>query len=238
MPAVADLSLVREVTVADGVQVWCASLHQPPCVMDRMLALLSPDEHARAVKLRSNSKRNGFVIARGILRTLLGDISDSPPELVNFSYGKDGKPELARQSAGASIHFNISHAGDLALFAVARDRRTGVDLEWTEGAYPIEGVAARFFSPVERESLAAASPFNRRWVFFQIWARKEAYLKGRGEGISEWIYTTDFSSVSDYDPLGRQAGGPVYERGGWRVRDVAELPRGYVASVAIEGRRQ
>ncbi|MFN2398618.1 MAG: 4'-phosphopantetheinyl transferase superfamily protein [Gemmatimonadaceae bacterium] len=238
MPAVAELSPVRALMVADGVQVWRASLHQPAGVVDRMVALLSPDERARASRLRSDSKRNGFVIARGILRTLLGDVLDTAPELVTFSYGKNGKPELASQCGGASIHFNVSHAGDLAIFAVARDRRTGVDLEWTEGAYPIEGVAARFFSSVERESLAAASPFDRRRVFFQIWARKEAYLKGRGEGISEWIYTTDFTSVSDYDPSGRPAGGRVYDRDGWRVRDVAELPRGYVASVAVERRRQ
>src|SRR5438477_256189 len=71
----------------------------------------------------------GFIIARGVLRILLGRYLDVAPTAVRFRYNPFGKPALAQDSGADALHFNVSHTDGVALYAVARRRRVGLDLE-------------------------------------------------------------------------------------------------------------
>ena len=229
-----DTELTRELPAVDGVRIWQASLDHGNGVLRRMAGLLSDDEIARVGELQGVPRRNRFIVARGILRLLLGDVTGVSPESIAFAYGRDGKPSIAPRSVAAGVQFNVSHSRDLALFAIAiaGDRRTGIDVEWTEGSAPFDGIATRFFSAAERAKLAEAAPEERRRAFHRIWVRKEAYLKGRGEGISEWIHDTDFSDLPAAGAAPTTAATRDQDR--WVVRDVDGLPSGFVASVAVE----
>ena len=235
MPVDVETDLMRELPGVGNIRIWQASLDQGNGVLRRMAALLSDDEIARVGELQGVPRRNRFIVARGILRLLLGGSTGAAPGQIAFTYGRDGKPSIAPGSSGPEVQFNISHSRDLALFAIAGDRRTGIDIEWTGGSSPFEGVAKRFFSPAEQATLAEATPEARRRAFYRIWVRKEAYLKGRGEGISEWIYDTDFSRIpsADADPAA-PAALTTRDQARWLVRDLDGLPAGFVASVAVE----
>src|SRR4029077_9186365 len=56
----------------DEVHVWRAMLdRETPCV-EKLLALLTPEEQARARRFHFQKHRDHFVVARGLLRLLLG----------------------------------------------------------------------------------------------------------------------------------------------------------------------
>lgn len=236
MRPLADLPGAIELPpIVEGVRLWCASLDDGDELAAFPAASLSADEAARAAAYADPRRRARFARARGLLRHLLAEVTGTAPERIELAYNRDGKPSLAQ---GAAPHFSVSHARDVALIAIGDTRRVGVDVEWTEGSRPFERVAAHFFSPAEREALGRVAPGERRRAFHRTWVRKEAYLKGRGEGISQWIHLTD---LSEPPPEGAQDGGDVAARDQdlWCVRDIEGVPGGFVAALAVEreGRR-
>ena len=146
--------------------------------------LLSEEERGRAARFVFAEHRTHFIVARGVLRQLLGSYLETPPEALRFAYGMHGKPELAGQHAQSGLRFNLSHSHRLALYAVTRGREVGIDVEHPRPGVDVERLARRFFAPQEIEGLLGMPP-GRRWEgFYNCWTRKEAYLKARGEGIT------------------------------------------------------
>jgi 4'-phosphopantetheinyl transferase len=165
----------------DDVHVWLADLGPHAGSADRLLALLAPDERRRAEAFRMARDRDRFVAARAILRRLLARHLGVRPGDVALGAGVHGKPELMDGASG--IRFNAAHSGDVALFAVARGREVGVDVERVMPAFDWDGVARACFSDAERGALNALAPAERQAAFFRVWTRKEAYAKGRGHGL-------------------------------------------------------
>ena len=231
MQALVERSPARELAAVEGAQLWCANLDQPDQVIGQMTSVLSEAERERAAALRGAPARRRFVVGRATLRFILGELTGTAPGQLHFSYGRDGKPTLGVPDGIAAPYFNMSHSRDLAIFAVAGHRQVGVDVEWTEGSAPIESVARRYFTHAERTVLDAAPDEQRRRLFFRIWVRKEAYLKGRGEGISQWIHETDFSTLDNGNCPAPDS--PARDQDNWVVRDIAGLPSGHVASLAL-----
>ena len=109
----------------DEIHVWCVELDAAG-EEAALAAYLSADERERASGLLSGTHQRRFVVARGMLRQLLGRYLDQDPGAVTFSRGSHGKPFLPE----GTLHFNVSHTHELALYAIARDREVGVDVEW------------------------------------------------------------------------------------------------------------
>ena len=133
----------------DEIHVWCVELDAAGEVA-ALAACLSAEERERASGLLSGTHQRRFVVARGMLRQLLGRYLDQDPGAVTFSRGAHGKPFLPE----GGLHFNVSHTHELALYAIARDREVGVDVEWMRPQVAHEQIAARFFSLEEQEALA------------------------------------------------------------------------------------
>ncbi|MEP7384179.1 MAG: 4'-phosphopantetheinyl transferase superfamily protein [Gemmatimonadota bacterium] len=232
MLTVPERMLATEIDGGSGVRVWCARVDLSPEEHGALHALLSPDERMRAATYPGTIRGARFVSARGMLRQLLAHVIGVSAHAIRFAYGVDGKPSLGDDLAASGIEFNLSHARDVAVFAITRGRAVGIDVASTGGVMPIEKLMARFFSAEERAAVADAPPEERREAFSRIWVRKEAYLKGRGEGISQWAYRTDFS-----DPTGRRALAPPprveRDQDAWDVRDLRGVPPGFVGSVAL-----
>ena len=238
MLATSELEVVSELEAGREVRLWCASLDAHSELQEELHGSLSPDECRRAQTLPDAAKAAIFRQSRAILRLVLSRViaaADATPAQLRFNYNRDGKPSLGGEFAELGIEFNLSHARSVVLIAVTQGRRVGVDVAWTKGATPVERIVRRFFSSVEREAFEAAADEVRRELFTRIWVRKEAYLKGRGEGISQWMYSTDFSRLPPGDA--RPAGGAAMsDQDRWELRDVAGLPPEYVGSVALERR--
>src|SRR5262249_25045594 len=77
----------------DEVDIWCVTLDdQPDDVVQLMPSLMSRDEAERARTFYFDRDRRRFIIARGVLRMLLGRYVGRRPEEIVFQYGPNGKP--------------------------------------------------------------------------------------------------------------------------------------------------
>jgi 4'-phosphopantetheinyl transferase len=177
----------------DAVHVWRANLEAVP---ERLLGLLSPEERARAGDLLDERKRQLWARAHSVLRELLGRCLERDPHTLRFITGPYGKPALSddapgsavdaaeRRSAGArQLHFNMSHSGELALYALTTAGEVGVDVEVARRPLDVLAVAARAFGPDEAERLQRLDPLTRERELLRAWVRHEAELKCHGTGI-------------------------------------------------------
>src|SRR5262249_43542154 len=141
--------------------------------------ILNDEELARAGRLVRPTDSARFIVARAGLRRVLGAYSGGRAEDIRFALSPSGKPRLGGTT---SLHFNISHSGDLAAYALARVE-VGVDIEQLRQIdRPLE-LAARFFAGSEHSALAALAPNDVSTAFLRCWTRKEAYVKALGVGI-------------------------------------------------------
>lgn len=223
---------------AGEVQVWWADLDVSPAVLAAYEPLLAADELERADRLRLEHLRVRFVAGRAILRRLLGEYLRAAPERVVFAYGSYGKPSLAASLAvplaSAPFAFNLAHSQNIAVYAFARAPRIGVDVEQAREVIERDQIVERFFSPRERQALAALPPAQRDEAFFLGWTRKEAYLKALGAGIT---YPLDGFSVSltpAQPAVLLEAADLEENREPWTLLAFDPSPQVY-AAVAIEG---
>lgn len=135
---------------------------------------LSEAERERAARFRSETDRAAFVKGRHLIRAALGAWMN-PGELP-LEVDSLGKPFCPL--AGAP-QFNLSHAAGWLALALRADGPVGIDIENTRRDVDQPRLAARWYSDAERRAVAQGNGE----VFFEIWTRKEAWLKAVGTGL-------------------------------------------------------
>jgi 4'-phosphopantetheinyl transferase len=110
---------------AGDVHVWRADL---AAVSEDVAEALSDDEHRRALRIAGDGARRDWRRARGVLRELLGRYLQCDAAAVRLTVGAHGKPELA-DADERPLFFNLSHSGELALYAFALEAPIGVDVQ-------------------------------------------------------------------------------------------------------------
>jgi len=174
-----------------AVHVWLAHLPSVLPALPRLVPMLSDAEMERAAKFHFEVHRERYQLTRGLLRTLLAHYLESKAREIVFAYGEHGKPTL-REPVG--LCFNASHSGDYAAFAFTRLGETGVDIERVREDLPRrEGIALRFFAPGEQAQLELVPEAARARAFYEIWTRKEAFVKARGDGLFSGLDTFEVS---------------------------------------------
>ena len=176
--------------IGAGVDVWRMRLAREAGEVAALHALLDPAEQSRARMFRAERDRRRFVVARATLRTLLAEYAGLDPHRVTLIVRAGGKPIVSNDGANGSLHFNLSHCGELAVCAIA-DREVGVDVEQLKHHDDMERVAQHFFADEEARRLRTLAGMERTRFFFRTWVRKEAYLKATGEGLAR--RTTSFT---------------------------------------------
>jgi len=168
---------------ADEVHLWRADLSLSVRELAVLLNHMSEDEQARAQRFRFQKNRNEFISARGLLRKILASYLDIEPVQVKFSYEAYGKPELADELDAPGLRFNVSHSHGLCLYAIARGRDVGVDVEYIRPDLARERIAESLFSPADVAAIRALPLDMQAEAFFACWTRKEAHLKALGKGL-------------------------------------------------------
>ncbi len=219
---------------AQTIHVWQARLEHFAGQSTQLLHLLSMDERARAERFIFLKDREHFIAARGLLRILLSRYLDLPPQQLSFSYSPFGKPSLDVESDRDSLRFNVSHSHGIALYAIARGREVGVDVEYVRADVAAEAIAEHFFSAREVERLRALPAEAQPLAFFHCWTRKEAFIKAMGEGLSFPLDEFDVS-LSPEEPaalLGIR--NDTLEAARWSLQALP-VEDGYVAALATQG---
>jgi len=216
------------------VHVWRAALDVPESDVRRLWDTLAEDERRRAARFVFQRDRTHFVVARGLLRVLLGRYLEHDPQRLHFIYGHNGKPELATDVEGTGLRFNVSHSHGLALYAVTRRREIGVDVERIRPAVAQETIAEHFFSPREVAVLRALPAALQATAFFACWTRKEAYIKARGDGLALPLDQFTVSLAPGEPAALLSTAWDPQEAARWALHDLAPGP-GYMAAVAVAG---
>lgn len=195
------------------VHLWTVDVGAGAPDAGRRHAATTPGERDRAARLRRPGDGDRFLSAHGALRLVLARYLACDPVALPLAADARGKPLVE----GASLHFNLSHSGALALIAVACSRQVGVDVERLRPLPELHAITARVCTPGELAALAALAEPHREGAFFAMWARKEALAKATGEGMRA---------------IARDTMLEVHDR--WTLVQVTDLP-GYAACVAAEG---
>jgi len=220
----------------DDAHLWRASLDMTAARVTLLERTLSFDERERATRYRFAHDRARYIVARGILRTILGRYLDLDPAGLRFVYGPQGKPVLTPEHGASedTFSFNLSHAGDVALYAVTRGRRVGVDVERVVPDVASSTVPEHTFSPHEVAVLRALPLDEQTAAFFRCWTRKEAYVKALGAGFSLDLTSFDVSLAPGDPPALLATRLDPTEAARWSLHDVDAGP-GYVAVLVVEG---
>lgn len=167
---------------------------------------------------------------------MLADYLGLAPTAIRFEYDANGKPSIAAHLLASPVHFNVSHAHGLALYAVASGAPVGVDVEEVLPFDDMHDVAEHFFSRSERAELAEVAPCDRHRAFYNCWTRKEAYLKARGVGLLTPLDSFDVSlKTGDPVTLRRDAEDAQASRR-WSFAHL-EPADAFVGAVAVEASR-
>ncbi len=180
METIFDIRELPELAV-DSIHIW--GVHVPDMLgrLDALHGLLSEKEREKAVRFHRDSDRQSSIVARGALRILLSGYTGTPAAEIEFQYSENGKPHLLSRRSDVPVAFNVSHSGDWVLLAFGWNRNIGVDVEKIKWEMDVESIADRYFAPEEIALIENAT--NAYAMFFQLWARKEAYVKACGSAL-------------------------------------------------------
>jgi 4'-phosphopantetheinyl transferase len=128
--------------------------------------------------------RDRGAVARGVLKVLIGLYLDHAPERVELRSGRFGKPFLVGAIDDPDLQFSLAHSNHIAVYAFAKDRPIGVDVEEVRALADWEGVVGMCLSAYETEWFSRTSPARKAETFYRLWTIKEAYLKATGTGLS------------------------------------------------------
>lgn len=183
------------VLTENEVHAWRASLQQPVSIIQHLQQFLSVEEVTKAGRFYFEKDRHHSIVARGLLRVLVGRYLQVEPGQLTFCYNAYGKPALDLPFAESGLHFNLSHSHELALYAFTYTRHIGIDVEYMRTNVAFEQVARHSFSPNEQAMLLSLPEAVRLQAFYNCWTRKEAYIKARGKGLSLPLHLFDVSLI-------------------------------------------
>ena len=227
-------SLAASALPHNRVHVWWVALLQPSDVIAQLAATLSGEEHERADRFQFNHLRESFIVARGTLRLLLAQYVQLEPGEIHFEYTPAGKPFLSRQSNIPDISFNVSHSNGLVLYAIAKNRQVGIDVEYIRHIPDFENISATTFSAFENNQLQTIDDHQKMLAFFYCWTRKEAFIKASGDGMSFPLDQFDVSLRPDEPArllrvFGSEEKARRWSMFGWQPSEE------YAAAVVVEG---
>ncbi len=207
------------------IEVWQIPLGRPTHGMER---LLSAEERDRADRFVTAPLRRRYVIAHAVLRTLLGTHLGIDPVALRFRHGPFGKPALE----GLSLQFNLSHSHEMAMVAISADHELGVDIEFVRDLEDAHAIARSTFSALENQTLAKLPQFIPG--FFACWTRKEALIKGVGDGLQLPLDRFDVAVCPDRPAQLIASRLDPDVLAGWQLTAL-KAPAGYTGALAVRG---
>ncbi len=139
--------------------------------------LLDDDKKARLSSSKSHLVQKKIVISDMLARKGVAQFLKMEAQDITFMKTEKGKP----YAVGLPVYLSISHSGDWVVCAV-NETVIGVDIEQIRPIDP--KILHRTCSEEEQKYIGDISYIENQVRFFEIWTKKEAYLKSIGIGIS------------------------------------------------------
>ena len=195
------------------VDIWYLSDIDSGCVNSETLRCLSDEEVTRAGTYAFEQHRKRYIKVRRALRDLLGRYTGCRPDDVDIVYNSYGKPHIE-----APIEFNVSYSHRMGVIALAVDTMLGADIEQVRLIPEAGDIVRSQFSDAERQAYFNLPDADRNGAFFEIWTRKEAFIKAIGRGLS---FPLNEFSVGIDGTTGVVTQGDSCSDADWTIQDVS-----------------
>jgi 4'-phosphopantetheinyl transferase len=186
-------------------------------------SVLDEDEAGRLRGLRTTELRLAYLVSRLALRSVLAERLNVSTSELTFSRqpcsvcgAAHGKPVLV---APGACEFSLSRTSGGILIGVS-DVPIGVDIESVADGADAAGDVGHLLHADERQELTGANDPEPGRTVLQLWCRKEAYLKGTGEGLTRPLNTHYLGHDRSRRPPG------------WAIVDGPENNR-FVSAIAV-----
>jgi 4'-phosphopantetheinyl transferase len=227
----------------DEIHIWLVNNTQIPKEQYAdFLHILSEEEIERANRFVHEKHRNNYIIAHKALRILLANYSKQTAKELVFNKNKYGKLSLSKKINIHNIQFNMAHSHNLTVFAFTHDQSIGIDIEFMRNNVQIESISQRYFSLQENKNLSMLNTKEKSQAFFNIWARKEAFIKAIGLGLSYPLskFEVDTRIISKNEAVAQIAlsiNDDYYEQQEWHLYSL-QLEENYASALAIKGKEK
>jgi len=153
-----------------------------------IMKFISEEKRKRIVKYHFYVDRQNVLLADVLARYEICRRTGMTNWQLDFSVNEYGKPYLVNDP---HVQYNLSHSGKYIAFAID-SKPVGIDVEKID--HIDMRIAKRFFTTSEF-SYITSQDFNMQIIsFYQIWTKKESYIKFEGKGLS--IPLTSFSVIT------------------------------------------
>lgn len=163
------------------IHLWRVNVSDFISRVSELAPILNAKEKTKAERFHFEKDRDNYIVSQACLRLLLSAYLNIPPNEVEFCEGAHGKPYL-KQADG--FQFNLSNSHGCVIYAVTLNCEIGVDVEYSPKTVEFHKLATRFFTKSEADQLVKLEGDALRQAFFNVWTRKEAFIKAIGEGLS------------------------------------------------------
>ncbi|MGA1204697.1 MAG: 4'-phosphopantetheinyl transferase family protein [Opitutales bacterium] len=175
--------------VCSGLSIYLADLNHAVLKDDPWGWKVTPGERQRAQQFKDPGLSAHYLLARHVLRELLGHHSGSAPGAIrDLETGPGGKPFVR----GLDVSFNMAHSGNLLVVSISADRETGIDIETLPPLETCQACASLALTETERAACFSGGDEGSVKRFAEIWTLKEAILKQSGEGLSRDMREIEF----------------------------------------------
>lgn len=156
-----------------------------------LLKLVSKRKQEEILKLYFDVDKKLHLYAELLVRSKIIYMLGVSNHNISFEKNTYGKPYFRNVS---EFYFNVSHTRNAVTVAFST-KEIGVDIERINQADL--KITERFFNPLEERYIKESNNPNR--AFFEVWTKKEAYLKCIGTGL--YTPLPSFNVLSHIDRL-------------------------------------
>lgn len=146
-----------------------------------LLPHVSPERRMSSSRLKREDDVRRSLVGDMLARMFAMDIEGMRNDEIRFERGVFGKPRL--QSMREPWDYNISHSGKWVAGIVSRKgQRVGIDIQKMANVNP--ALARYSLSAVEMEQYQSLNRDGQVRYYYDLWTRKESYLKMEGIGLT------------------------------------------------------
>ncbi len=211
-----------------AVDVWLEDLSADDALYAYFWEILDTDEKTKAMRFVHETHRRQYIISHGKLRAILASYLGMAPATISFTIAAYGKPHLTGKAA--ALKFNLSHSGNKMAVAVGGYDYLGVDIEAWNSGMDLSGAAKTCFGDSEQATWHTATGQEKLAVFYQLWTRKESFLKAVGMGMT--LEAAKVITATEGEPrfLSLPEGYPTHE---WKLIDL-KFGHGLSAALTVK----
>lgn len=161
------------------IEIFAVNIRTLEKIFDELVGFLSSHEQIGLIRFRFKEDRYRKLGSIYLTRLVFSYLKHPNKYFLKKNYY--GKPKIENCP---HLNFNISHSGEWVLLAIGQGE-IGIDIERVKDLIrPLE-IASRFFSENEYKRLVNIKDDNEKLCkFFEIWTKKESFIKYLGTGIS------------------------------------------------------